>query len=336
MPSTHKIDARLACLVVEELRRRREPFDNILKEVGLRRVDVADPETRISYAAVLRLIERAATLLDDPSLGLRLGATHDARDSGLLGFVVLNSPTLMDALANLQRYFRVLGEGEDVELDHSGPHVVLRFRETDPNLRGLRHNSDYLAAVLVRACRDLTRKRISPLRAEFMHGQPNTKVKYAEYLGCPVKFRAEWDALIYSPDVMRLPAVDADKRLLRVLENTCRKVLGPTPKKQDLVHDVRELLIDRLAKGTIEFDDIASEVRMSSKTLERRLAERGVTFSKLLEDIRCDLAKRYLVDTDFRLEQIAYLVGYSEPAVLVRAFKRWTKTTPIQFRNKMR
>jgi AraC-like DNA-binding protein len=336
MPSTHKIDARLACLVVEEFRRRKEPFDNVLKEVGLRRIDVADPETRIPYASTLGLIERAATLLDDPSLGLRLGALHDVQDSGLLGFVVLNSPTLMDALANLQRYFRVIGEGEDVELNRSGPHVVLRFRETDPDLRGLRHNSEYLAAVLVRACRDMTRKRISPLRAEFMHGRPNAKVKYAEYLGCPVKFHAEWDALVYSPEVMRLPVLGADKKLLRVLENACRKVLGPSPKRRDLVHEVRELIVARLAKGKIEIDDMASEVNMSTKTLERRLTERGVTFSKLLEDIRCDLAKRYLADTDFRLEQIAYLVGYSEPAVLVRAFKRWTKTTPMQFRNKMR
>jgi AraC-like DNA-binding protein len=134
---------------------------------------------------------------------------------------------------------------------------------------------------------------------------------------------------------MRLPVLGADKKLLRVLENACRKVLGPTPKMRDLVHEVRELVIDRLAKGKVEIDDMASEVNMSTKTLERRLTERGATFSKLLEDIRCDLAKRYLVDTDFRLEQIAYLVGYSEPAVLVRAFKRWTKTTPMQYRNKI-
>src|SRR5215471_2382324 len=169
MPRTHKIDARLACLVIEEFCRRRVPFDNVLEEVGLRRVDVADPETRIPYASVLGLIERAATLLDDPSLGLRLGASHEARDNGLLGFVVLNSPTLMDALRNLQRYFHVVGEGEDIEIERAGPHVVLRFRETDPALRGLRHNSEYIAAIIVRACRDMTRMRIAPARAEFMH-----------------------------------------------------------------------------------------------------------------------------------------------------------------------
>ena len=71
---------------------------------------------------------------------------------------------------------------------------------------------------------------------------------------------------------------------------------------------------------------------MSRKTLERRLADRRTTFSALLDDIRSGLAKCYLADTDLRLEPIAYLTGYSEPAALVRAFKRWTRTTPMRFR----
>ena len=75
---------------------------------------------------------------------------------------------------------------------------------------------------------------------------------------------------------------------------------------------------------------------MSSKTLERRLADKGTSFSALLDDIRSGLAKRYVGDTDLRLDQIAYLTGYSEPAALVRAFKRWTGTTPMQFRAKHR
>src|ERR1700730_13910830 len=273
-------------------------------------------------------------MLGDATYGLRLGAAQEAKDSGMLGFLMLNSPTLLDALTNAQRYFRVLGEGEDIEVERMGPHVTLRFRETDKALRGLRHNSEYIAAIIVRACRDMTRKRISPVRAEFMHGRPNAKVAYSDYLGCPVRFHAEWDALVYDANAMRLPVVGADSKLFKVLERACQKTLGPTPRKQDIVHDVRELVIDRLAKGTLHFDNVARELNMSSKTLERRLAARGTTFSSLLDDIRSGLAKRYLSDTDLRLEQITYLTGYSEPAALVRAFRRWTRTTPMQFRAK--
>jgi AraC-like DNA-binding protein len=334
MPKVRKIAARLACKVVDDLRQHAVPPDDLLREVGLRRVDIADPDARIPYVTIIGLIERAAAVLGDSNYGLRLGAAQEARDAGLLGFVVLNSPTLMDALLNLQRYFRVVGDGEDIEFDRSGPHVALRFREAEPALRGQRHNSEYIAAVLVRACRDMTRRRVSPMRAEFMHGRPNARVAYADYLGCPIKFHAEWDAVVYSPEAMRLPVIGADNKLLAVLERSCEKILGPKPKKQDIVHDVRELIVDRLTKGPIQFDSTARELNMSSKTLERRLAERGKTFSTLLDDIRSGLSKRYLSETDFRLEQVAYLTGYSEPAALVRAFKRWAGTTPMQFRKK--
>ena len=331
-----KMAARPAIFIVNELRRRGMPTDDLLKEVALRRTDLADPEARVPYAAVLGLIERAAAATGDASFGLRLGASRDQRDSGLLGFVLLNSSTLMEALANLQRYFRVVGEGEEFEIERGGPQVALRFRETDPELRGLRQNSDYIAAMLVRACRDLTRKRVSPVRVEFIHRRPNQQVAYAELLGCPVKFNADWDTLIYTAEAMRLPVIGADNRLLKVLEDACKKILGPTPRKQDLVHEVRERIIDRLAKGTAKFDEVARELNMSSKTLERRLAESDATFSKLLDDIRCHLAKQYLKETTVRLEQVSYLAGYSEPAAFVRAFRRWTGTTPIQFRKHWR
>jgi AraC-like DNA-binding protein len=336
MPTPQKIDARLAYRVVEALKQRGSRADDLLKEVGLRRVDVADPETRISYAAVLKLIERAATLLNDPSLGLRLGASHEARDSGLLGFVLLNSPTLIEGLANLQRYFHVIGDGEDIEIERTGPHLILRFRESDPALRGLRHSSDYMAAIIARACRDMTHKRISPVRAEFTHAQPNASVAYDRYLGCPVKFQSAWDALVYDAKVAELAVVGADHKLLKVLERACRQVLGPTPRKQDLVHDVREWAMDRLTKGPVHIDDVARALGMSAKTLERRLADRGESFTALVDEIRRSLATRYLGETDFRLEQIAYLTGYSEPAALVRAFRRWTGTTPMQYRERHR
>lgn len=328
-----KIDARLACRVVEDLRRQRVGTDGLLKEVGLSRSDVADPDARIPYASVLGLIERAASMLDDVNYGLRLGTSYGLREGGLLGFVLLNSPTLMDAITNLQRYFRVVGDGEDLTIEHSGPHVVVRFRETDSALRGLRHNSEYIAALLVRAFRTITGKAIAPVRVEFMHARPNAKVSYDRYLGSPVRFGTEWDALFYDIEATRLPVVGADDKLLKVLERACRQIVGPAPRKQDLMHDTRELVIERLTKGSVRIDDIARDLGMSSKTLERRLAAKGRSFSALLDDIRSGLAKRYLSDTDLRLEQVAYLTGYSEPAALVRAFKRWTGTTPIQYRN---
>src|SRR5207245_6300176 len=121
---------------------------------------------------------------------------------------------------NLQRYSRVVGEGENLEIERNGAHVILRFREADPALRGLRHNSDFIAASVVRGCRDLTRQAISPIRAEFIGEEPSAKVEYADILGCPIRFGAKRDALVYSEDNTSLPDQRTCTHPLRVLECT--------------------------------------------------------------------------------------------------------------------
>jgi AraC-like DNA-binding protein len=102
---------------------------------------------------------------------------------------------------------------------------------------------------------------------------------------------------------------------------------------QDLVREVRRLIVERLPRGSANIDAIADELKMGSKTLERRLAGRSESFSALLDETRCKAAKYYLEKTDMRLSQVAYMAGYTEPAALVRAFRRWTGTTPRKFRD---
>src|SRR6185437_971037 len=114
------IEARWARLIVEDVRRAGFTCDSLLKQVGLKAEDLDDPENRICYAAYVGLIERSAVLLGRPDYGLRLGASHDVRDNGLIGFIALNSPTLKDALANIERYVSVTSEGIDAVLEH-GP-----------------------------------------------------------------------------------------------------------------------------------------------------------------------------------------------------------------------
>jgi AraC-like DNA-binding protein len=188
----------------------------------------------------------------------------------------------------------------------------------------------------VKGARELTRAKATPVRVEFIHGRPNERIDYEGILGCSVRFRAEWDAVIFSEETLRLPVIGADNRLLRTLEAACRRILGPQPRKEDLVHSVRQYVVGRLAKGAPAFDDVARHVNMSAKTLERRLGERNARYRELVNSVRCDLAKHYLSNTDLRLHQIAYALGYAEPGPLVRAFRRWTDSTPMQYRQKYR
>ena len=330
------IEARWATYIADDLRRAGHALDGPLKEVGLSRTDVASPDGRIPYAAYMGLIERAALLLGEPGYGLKLGTSHGVRDSGLVGFIALNSATLGDALANVERYISVTNEGLDVFFESLGSGGALRFREADAPMRGLRHHAEQASALLVKGAREMTKQSARPLRVEFTHGRPKAPIDYEGILGCPVRFHAKWDAVVFSEETLQLPVVGADNKLLRVLEAACRRIVGPRPRKDDLVHSVREYVVKRLKKGAPPFDDVARDFNMSSKTLERRLAEREASYRELVDDIRCDLAKHLLANTDVRLAQIAYALGYSEPGPLVRAFKRWTDETPMQYRRKHR
>ena len=140
-------------------------------------------------------------------------------------------------------------EGIDAIFEREGQGFALRFRETDASLRGLRHNSELAAAQVVTGARELTRKKAVPLGVEFMHGRPNANIDYERILGCPIRFDAEWEGVVYATETLQLPVIGADNRLLRVLEVACRKIIGRQPRKDDLIHSVREYVVQRLAKG---------------------------------------------------------------------------------------
>ena len=230
-------------------------------------------------------------------------------------------------------------EREVVLLLHLGHEHVLVNPDAGIALiaAAMNHAEEAMVAIIRAKPRAIpTKKAIRPLRAQFIHARPVAPVEYTQYLGCPVKFQANWDALFYAPEVMALKVEGASPKLLHVLENACRRILGSVPKREDIVHSVRKLIIDQLQEGSPHLDDVTSELSISSKTLERRLTERNTTFSKLLDDIRCEFARSYLAETDARLDQITFAIRFTDPATFVRAFKRWTGMTPMQFREMRR
>jgi hypothetical protein len=167
-------------------------IDSLLKDVGLSRTDVANPERRIPYLAYMAFIERAALVLEEPGYGLKLGASREVRDSGLVGFIALNSPTLGDALANVERNINVTNEGIDVVFDSLGSGGgVLRFREVVPPMPGRRHHAEQAMGLLVKGASELTQGRATPVYVEFTHSRPGAPIDYELILGCAVRFQAE-------------------------------------------------------------------------------------------------------------------------------------------------
>ncbi len=326
------IDARWACLMVERLKKERIPVDPILRKAGLTRRQVADPNARIPYRKHAVLLTLAAKAAGDGCFGLRLTTTIAPKQAGVLGYVLLNSATLGDALANLVRYFRVLTDAMEFDLEVGKTEAVLVNRITDPLVVDRRQLVECELGLLYRFCQLITGRALRLNRVDFQHAEPEEVRTVRQVFDAPVRYGQARSAVALDATLLDCPIETADNELLEILKHHCRLILGTRPKADDLVYEVQQLITTQLSSGQPKIDAVARELGMSSRTLTRRLANQGQTYKGILDEVRRKLALRYLEDERISVKHLAYLLGYSEVPAFYHAFQRWTGSSPVQQR----
>lgn len=330
------VDARWAVLVVEHLKAARIATDPILKTAGLTRRQASDPDAKIPVYKNAALLTLAAEATGDGCLGLHLSLDVHLRQGGVLGYILLNSSTLGDALRHLQRYLRVLTEGWEIDLEIDGGEAVLVARMVDPlvKVKDERQIAEGCMSSLLNTCELITGAKISPIRVEFRHGRPEEARTIERRFGCPVRYGQDRIALFLKRKLLDHAVEAADDELLKILKRHCRQIIGTRPRTKGLAFEVRELIIALLPNGQPMIDDVARDLGMSSRTLRRRMADQGLIYKEIVEDVRHKLARRYLSDKRINLKQVAYLLGYSDRAAFNHAFRRWTGSSPSDYRRK--
>ena len=178
----------------------------------------------------------------------------------------------------------------------------------------------------------LTNRDFAPLRMSFAHARNSELREIHRMLRCPVEFAQAADSWVLPQSVMELPIVSEDTRLLEVLEAHGDDLLSERGKTIGVRGLVENQLISVLSSGRVQTGVIAEQLGMSVRSLTRHLAQEGTSFSEVLDHLRHRLALRYLEDEHVALQQIAWLLGYSEIGAFNHAFKRWEGTSPGQAR----
>ena len=169
----------------------------------------------------------------------------------------------------------------------------------------------------------------------FMH-RPDDAAGFECVLACPVTSGAAWNGVSISRDVWCLPLRRRDGVLRSVLERQADQTLAQEPEPGDPVAEVRRVLAWKIGNGGTRIEAVARQLATSPRTLQRRLAAGGVSFQELLDDVRKQAAGQHVAHSAMSIGEIAYLLGYSEPAPFHRAFKRWYGETPQAFRKNHR
>jgi AraC-like DNA-binding protein len=303
---------------------------DLLEAAGLTRSDLADPDALIPCAACGAMFVRARQARPLKNLWARLAIETPMTAFPLLDYLVHTSDDVGEGFKQLGRYLRLVGAPCVLDIrDDEDPIRVVYLLEPWATPASV----EYGVALNARRFREETENSVRFAYATFTH-QPEDAADLEQLLGCPVKARASWAGTAVPRESWHTPLTRRDPVLRRVLEGQADAISPGSAAPRGIALDVRRALAARLPRAETEIETIARDLRMSTRTLQRRLSSAGVSYQELLDLARRENAEKCMANSSLSISEIAYLVGYSEPAAFHRAFRRWTGVTPQAFRQR--
>ncbi len=308
----------------------------LLRRSGLTLSDIEDENVKLSVASQIKCVNLLAQALDDRLLGFHVALDMDLRRTGFLYYVAASSAVLGDAVRRIARYSTMFNEGIKLETDF-GDVLRIGFEYTGISRRSDRHQIEAWTTAITRCFREITGRELQPLEVKIIHQRIPQSAEIDSFFGRAVEFGANADEVAFAGEAAKLPIVNADRYLNKLLIGYCEEVLARRKARLGAVQaDVENALAALLPHGQTGIESVARKLRIGPRTLQRKLAAEGVTFAGILEDLRFALAKHYLAEQDLSISRIAWMLGYTEVSAFSHAFRRWSGRPPRAARSQQR
>jgi AraC-like DNA-binding protein len=304
---------------------------SLLSASGLTEADLTNPDARLSCEVHGKVLSHAMRTRYLPNISLKLAQVTPLGAYALLDYLVLTSDTVGAGLRQLAQYFRLTGSPVSISLRETARSARVELTSV-PDAPGA---VEYVAALMILHMLRETDGRFGASEVSFRHS-PDDSAEFERVLGCPIRTNAAWSGVTVTADVFRRPLSRRDSVLRQLLEVQAKEMLARVPARNGLAADVQRVLSSRMTGGDVRIEAVARALATSARTLQRRLSAEGASYQDLLDDLRKEAAGRHLTESVFAIGEVAYLVGYSEPAPFYRAFKRWYGVTPEAFRHARR
>ena len=325
-----------ARLVWEELNARQLDANAIFREAGLNPAKLGNAVARFPVVNMIQLWNLSQQASGDDGFGVTTGQRWNATTFHALGFAWLASNTLGEALHRMARYGAFLNDGLEYSLVSEQIHYRFRIsRNQDilPDDRFERSDTSADAGVvaLLKMCRQLLGESFSPIEITCGHPPNGGTLLLEQVARCPIRFDGNYIEVVFDRQDIERKLSSGNDELTHAHEQIILKHMTDL-QRDKLSAKVQLAILEQLPSGNVKETDIASELGLSSRTMQRRLLEEGVNFQGLLQTSRQKLADQYIRDENLSISEIAYLLGFSEQANFTRAFKRWTGRSPTQYR----
>ncbi|WP_280289782.1 AraC family transcriptional regulator [Pseudomonas sp. BN417] len=292
----------------------------LLRQVGLSKTLIDNPEQRLPTSAVAALLEESARAANCPTFGLRMAESRQLSDFGVISLLLSHQPTLRDALDIIVQYRHLLNESLALYVDEVGKTVILREEIISDTSAPMRQGMELAIGVLFRMCSALLGSNWRPLSVNFSHDAAPELHLHRRVFGCKVEFGSEFNGIVCQVADLDKPNPLADPAMARHAQRLVETLPGAA--RQSTLNDVRKAIYLLLPMGRSTIEQIAQSLGMNVRTLQRRLEDSEMTFSDLINEARRDLVLRYMENPRYSLSRIADLLGYSVPS----SFTRWFTT----------
>lgn len=301
------------------------------REAAIEPSSLADPDARFPEARLLALWLAAEAAWEKGLLGLHAGSNVPVGAFDVLDYLAGASPTVGAGLRRLAEYSALANTGLTYSIDEGQPHTVVvsmrhpyAFEFLPPGL------VEYLWTLLVTRFRDHVDSRFRP-KLRLRHSPQGPLATYRQILG-DVAFESERNELLVSREHWDLPNPRNDSALSTVLERHARDLVARLPARCAPLDRIHAALLESLRAGDTSIERTAARLHVSPRSLQRQLAAAGSSYKAALDRMRREMARTLLSVSERSLLEITYLLGYSDPSAFNRAFRRWTGTTPLEYR----
>ncbi len=298
----------------------------IFKKAAIDPALIKDPNARVPYAKLAVLLKESVALTRDTSMWLRAEDYWHPSQLGALGYAWLASSTLRSGLGRLQRYLKVISSAGHLSYEETANEfqVQFNFEDKDAALFGRDGGAVMLFITL---CRANCGKDFNPTAVKLAQPTPVSPGVFFERFRCQVEFDQPTTSVTFNPDILDQPFSTSNPELAQLSDQVMIRYLARHDKK-DIKNRVMTEILEQLPSGGITDSTIAEALYMNPRTLQRRLNEADASFKELLNEVRSELADKYIRDSKLTLTEVSFLLGFSEVSSFSRAFKRWKGHSP--------
>jgi len=310
-----------------------EGFDlsAILDRVGIPRSAREDPHIRLPQARFEALWQAALEITGDPAIALRVSTLAKPSTLGIIGYLASASESPRSAFELVKGLTPLLWEDFECELESDDEFAFIRCRAGGSS-HASRFTTEYSIGLTIAMSRALGPTHSGgPLEARFSYSAPSYAGEYERILRLPVRFDAGEDGVVFPVSSMVSSNPSADAALRQLLHQYAADQLARIPSNDRFSQRIRATLRSMLPLGHLSADSVAAQFSMSDRTLRRRLQEEGTSYQEVLDDVRAELACRYLGSEKRGIDEVALLLGFSDSSAFSKAFRRWTGKTPADF-----